>query len=91
MPSGIDLRGGQVVISEKDRRAELSKAELLLSRDSKDVNNLVIAKFGRTTNQVYYFHRDILADGWECISGPKGLAKPQVADWPSAQLGLDRG
>ena len=91
MPSVIDLRGGKIVISEKDRRAELSKAEVLLSRDSKDINNLVVAKFGRAKAQVYYFHRDILADGWECISGPKGLAEPQASDWPSAQRGRDRG
>lgn len=91
MPSGIDLRDGKIIIREKDKRAELSKTELLLSRDSKDVNGLVVAKFGRATNQVYYFHRDILADGWECISGPKGLAEPQPDDWPSAQRERYRG
>lgn len=91
MPTEIDLRGGKIVIHEKDKRAELSKVELLLSRDSKDVNDLVVAKFGRATGQVYYFHRDILADGWECISGPKGLAEPQPDDWPGAQRGRDRG
>ena len=53
--------------------------------------NTISAKFGRTTAQVYYFNRDILADGWECISDPKGLAEPQSNDWPSAQRSRDRG
>ena len=66
MPSGIDLRGGQVVISEKDRRAELSKAELLLSRDSRDVNKLVITKFGCLPDYVYQFSRDVMTGYWNC-------------------------
>ena len=91
MANIIDLRDGKIVIGEREKRAELSKAELLLARDGKDVNNLLTTKFARDVDQVYYFNRDVLFDGWECISGPKGLAEPQAADWPSAQRSRDRG
>ena len=86
MASKIDLRNGSVSIEEKGREVNLSKIDLLLSRDSKDVNDLIVARTG-TLRHTYYFRRDILDNGWECISGPRGMREPLPSDWPSAQRG----
>ena len=83
MPSEIDLRGGKIVISEKDRRAELSKIELLSAKDSRDVAILLSSKIGRTMGQVYYFRSAFPEEGWDCISGPLGLREPLERDWPA--------
>lgn len=81
----IDLSNGKVVIKQGERVIELSKAETLLSRDTKDVNRLLTTKLGHTPTQTYYFNRDTLYDAWECISGPLGLKEPLPGDWPSTE------
>ena len=89
MASKIDLRGGKILIADKHGEVgRLSKADVMLARDEKDIlARLTIRSSG---GQAYYFHYDTLGGGWECISGPKGLARPQASDWPSAQRGVRR-
>lgn len=86
MASKIDLRDGRVIIADKQGEVgRLSKSDVILARDEKDIQaKLTVRSSG---GQVYYFHYDTLGGGWECISGPKGLPRPQSGDWPSAQNG----
>ena len=83
MASRIDLRDGKILIAnERGEIGRLSKADVMLARDEKDIlAKLTIRSSG---GQAYYFHYDTLGGGWECISGPKGLPRPQAGDWPSA-------
>lgn len=84
MPTKIDLRRGELIISEKGVVvAKLTKADLLLSRNEADITAKLKVPPG-VRKQVYYFHEDPLG-GWECISGPVGLPRPQAGDWPSAE------
>ena len=87
MASKVELRDGSVSIGEKGIGVTLSKVDLLLSRDSKDVNALIVSKLGHEPKQVYYFQRDLLSGGFECISGPRGMREPSSGDWPSANRG----
>ena len=83
MASRVDLRDGKIEVDDRQGSVgRLSKTDVLLSRDERDI----ISKFvTRTKSQVYYFHYDTLSAGWECISGPTGMPRPQASDWPSAQ------
>ena len=81
----IDLKGGAIKVSRGKQVIELSKAEVLLSRDSKDITDLLTTKFNRSLDQIYYFHRDPIMNEWECISGPAKTPQPSSDDWPSAQ------
>lgn len=83
MASKIDLRDGKILIADKHGEiGRLSKADVILARDEKDIQaKLTVRSSGE---QVYYFHYDTLGGGWECISGPRGLPRPQAGDWPSA-------
>lgn len=87
MVTQIDLRGGGIVITEKAREvARLTKTDLLLSRNEADITAKFKLPPGVRTH-VYYFNEDILGGGWECISGPLGIPRPQPGDWPSTQRG----
>lgn len=85
MATRIDLRGGGMVIVEKSTEvARLTKTDLLLSRNEADITTKFKVPSGVRTH-AYYFNEDILGGGWECISGPLGIPRPQPGDWPSAQ------
>lgn len=87
MATRVDLRGGEIVLSDKlGEVGRVSKVDVMLARNEADILAKLTERQGQD-GQTYYFNFDVLFGGWECINGPKGLARPQADDWPSAQRG----
>lgn len=76
--SGIDLRDHSISITEGRETVSLSRDELSVCRHSQDIVQALEAKLGHSLKHYYYFKYNVLADGWECSSGPAGYSlKPK--------------
>lgn len=84
MANKVDLRDGFIVVGDSRRAQTISKTDVKLARNEADL----LAKLTDDPLRVYYFNYDVLFDSWECVSGPKGLPRPQPSDWPSVQRNI---